>query len=197
MAGLEGAEPGARSISLLEGALGRTGDVIHLLHAEAMATPSMCERWSVADVVAHVVAVTEKFTAFANGDTDRPRQAALRAVADPARAYDDAAAASRAAWRSNRDALERTCHLAFGDFDGGTAAGINMFDALLHGWDIAAAVGVLYEPDDDACNLALDIARRLVTPASRAQGHYAPATRRTQPTPFARLLAVTGRAAEP
>ena len=156
--------------------------------------PTPCEGWNVRDVANHVATVTEKFTRFAAGEDgllredgrdwlgDRPDEGLLRVVSE-----------SSATWRDHPEALERTCHLPFGDFDGATAAAINLFDAVVHGWDVATATDQhWFSPGARAVDLSLEIAELLVTPAARASGQFGPPAS-AKPTPFGRLLGLTGR----
>ncbi|WP_267615858.1 TIGR03086 family metal-binding protein [Gordonia bronchialis] len=157
--------------------------------------PSRCAGWSVADVVGHIIAVTDKFTSFARAETDTPRTAPAPR-GDPAplrRALAESVAASADAWPSCDGS--RRCRLPFGTFSAVQAASINMMDALVHAWDIAAANGIDYRMPSRAIGPAIVIARRLVTPEAVAGGQYASGHLLPEPAADAEalLLRLTGR----
>src|SRR5262249_49107355 len=83
----------------LADALERTATLIDGLDVRARAAPSPCAGWTVGDVIRHLIAVTDKFTRFAAGETDTPRTT-TRADPDGALgpAFRAASAASRRAW---------------------------------------------------------------------------------------------------
>ncbi len=123
-----------------------------------LSRPSRCPGWSVSDVMNHSMGVTRKFAEFASGATDRPRaptgdligdrlDLALRTTTDMA----------RAAWSSTD--RSRHCHLPFGTFSAGAAAGINLVDVLAHGWDVGCLGGSVFTCPDDVWSLGLGMAR--------------------------------------
>jgi len=136
----------------------------------ALATPN--PGWSVADVVNHVVAVTRKFTAFADGTTDRPRTPPGDLLGtDHLAALRDAADRARTAWHDADP--DRICHLPFGSFPAAIAAGINLFDLLGHGWDVEMATGTAFRCPDAVWAAGLAAARQVIGPERDAR-HYAP-----------------------
>jgi uncharacterized protein (TIGR03086 family) len=160
--------------------------------------PTPCDGWDVRQVLAHIVGTTIKFTAFARQETERPSSPRGDPLGDDIRqAYWDAAAASAAAWAL--PVPDRAiCRLPFGDFPGEYAARINLFDVLVHGWDLATAVGLerSYAPPVSLVHLSLEVAERLVTPDAVAAGQYIdPAERGAAVMPLQQLLECTGRRA--
>ena len=138
--------------------------------------------------------MTEKFTRFALGEDGVVREDRRDWLGDqPAVGFGAIAAASGRAWTDHPEALARTCRLPFGEFDGETAAGINLFDAVVHGWDITVALRLPWQPDERATEVSLHVADLLVTPAARGGGQFG-SPRTTGATPRDRLLALTGRA---
>lgn len=75
--------------------------------------------------------------------------------ADPAAAWAAAAVASVAAV-SEQGALARTVHVSFGDISGGEYASQLICDHVIHGWDLARAVGADELIDDDLVEFAYD-----------------------------------------
>jgi uncharacterized protein (TIGR03086 family) len=146
----------------------RTGRQIR---AAQLGLGSPCPGWSVRDVINHSLGVTLKFAGFAAGRTDHPRAPAGDLVGgDHALALAGAAGEARQAWASAD--LARRCHLPFGTFPAGLAAGINLFDVLAHTWDIAVATGADMSCDDDLWIAGLDAARAVIGPGRDAR-HYA------------------------
>jgi uncharacterized protein (TIGR03086 family) len=128
--------------------------------------------WDVAQVINHSIAVTCKFAAFASGTTDRPRTPVHDLIGTDHRvAFNNAADRALAAW--HRADLRRNCHLPFGTFTAGLAAGINLFDLLAHGWDIHQATGATFTCPHTAWQAGLNVARRVIG-EQRDPRHYAP-----------------------
>lgn len=182
--------------ALLAVALDAAADVVSRLEADEWELPTRCTSWSTRDVLAHLVATTTKFTAFASGVTDAPRTPREDVLADdPLAAFPHCRAASAQAWRSAD--LRRVCRLPFGTFTASEAAAVNAFDVLVHTWDIAQAVGILYEPPPALTALAYRMALRLVTPQAVAAGQYAapagPLPRPPQEATWHDVLVLTGR----
>lgn len=136
---------------------------------------SPCARWSVRAVLDHSIGVTQKFTDFASGATDRPRSPLGDLVGeDHVVALRTAADASRAAWAAAD--MARRCHLPFGVVTAAAAVRINLFDVLAHTWDVATATRLDVTAPDELWRMALDAAREAVGPA-RDLRHYAPELR--------------------
>lgn len=151
--------------------------------------------WDVAQVINHAIAVTTKFTRFADGTTDRPRTPGGDFVGTGHRAaFDHAAGHALTAWR-HAD-LRRTCHLPFGTFTAEQAAGINLFDLLAHGWDIAQPTGAAFACPDGTWETGLDAARHVIG-ERRDPVHYAPELPTPPDAPSrVRFLRYLGRAAD-
>lgn len=181
-------------VAALEEALGRTSAVIHDIKMADLGRPTPCPGWSIRDLLNHVVAVTIRFTSFAEGD-DKPLLPSGDLLGDaPVESYDEASERSFRAWRAHPEALDRTCRLSFGHFDGRTAAAINAFDVMVHGWDLARGLGTVYEIPNDLATLGLQIAEVLVTPIAQQRGQYqTPQPVNDSASPAQRLLTRTGR----
>jgi uncharacterized protein (TIGR03086 family) len=118
-------------------------DRVRLVGAEQWSAPTPCTDWDVHTLVNHVV----------NEDRWTPPLFAGKTIADvgdqfdgdligddPAGAASDAAAQATAAV-AEPGAMERIVHLSFGDFPGEVYAWQLLADHVVHGWDLAAAVG--------------------------------------------------------
>jgi hypothetical protein len=92
--------------------------------------------------------------------------------------------------------MTRRCHLPFGTFPAGLAAGISLFDVLARTWDIAIATGVTVQCSDDLWDAGLDAAR-MVIGSSRDVRHYAaqvPVSAAAAPRQRFLALSLPGRA---
>jgi uncharacterized protein (TIGR03086 family) len=91
-------------------------------------------------------------------------------------------------------ALERTVHHPMGDFPGSRLLQMRLTDNVVHGWDLATALGL---PATIADDLAEHLYQRLAPDAERlsATGYFAPPRRRLpdDATPQQRLLTLLGR----
>ena len=141
----------------------------------------------------HSIGVTLKFADFAAGGSDHPRTPRGDLVGrDHRLTLRSAAGAAQSAWASAD--MARPCHLPFGTFPAGLAAGINLFDVLAHTWDIAAATGVTLECPDELWQAGLEAARTVIGPG-RDPRQYAPEIPvAAAASPRQRFLAFTGRA---
>ena len=165
------------------------------LPRRSLGRASPCRGWSVLDVISHLAAVTEKFGRFAAGAAGPVRQLpGDLAGTQPASRFRDVSEPAASAWREHPAALTAVCVLPFGSFDGATAAGISLFDAVIHQWDIAVGAGIDHTISEELAVVALGVAPLLVTRQARLSGHYAaPARPLAGAPPSGQLLAVTGR----
>jgi uncharacterized protein (TIGR03086 family) len=185
-----------RPVLDLIAALGVFGEVVADLADPDFAVMTCCAPWSVYDVVNHVAAVTMKFTMFASGETDVPRSPRGDVLAgDPVSGFDAVARASQSAWISVDPT--RQCHLPFGVFPALEAAAVNMFDVLVHGWDIADAVDSSYRIPGALLPGAIRVAQRLVNANAVAAGQFAAVTSAAgvaeSPVSVKGLMELTGR----
>jgi uncharacterized protein (TIGR03086 family) len=123
-----------------------------------------CVGWNLADLLAHMTIQHRGFAAAARGhgadlNNWRPDTVVDSVREDPARTY--AAAAN--------DVLEAFCSAAadapfalpeFGDnavFPGNIAMGFHFVDYVVHGWDVAASLGVDYQLPTDVLKAVLPL----------------------------------------
>lgn len=170
--------------------LERTYDVVRVPVAhldEALldrATP--CAEWTVGDLFDHVVGTLHMFaTAVGTPAPDAP------AGATPLARFDAAVERNLGAWSSLADPGKEVA-LPFGAFPAELAARMNQLDSLVHGWDLAASLGLALEFPDDLAVPALSTAeiRCRREPRAPAWGPEVPA--RGDSTQE-KLLALTGR----
>jgi uncharacterized protein (TIGR03086 family) len=114
------------------------------------AAPTPCEDWDVRILVNHVVGEdrwTVPMLAGATVDEVGDRLSGDLLGADPAGAARDAAAEADLAV-GERGALDRTAHLSMGDTPAREYVHQLLAEHLVHGWDLAVAIGA--EPRLDA-----------------------------------------------
>jgi uncharacterized protein (TIGR03086 family) len=127
------------------------------IHPHQLVLASMCDTWTMRDVLNHTIGVIDKFASFAAGLTDAPHAPPGDLVGeDHHEAMRAAQHAARSAWATH-DAGRR-CHLPFGTFSAEVAAGINLFDVLAHTWDIATPLGLSWHCPDSVWAAGLDAA---------------------------------------
>ncbi|KMO71969.1 TIGR03086 family metal-binding protein [Mycolicibacterium chlorophenolicum] len=164
-------------------------EVVSAVHSSDLDRPTPCSGWTLADLLAHMTAQHRGFAAAARGrgaDPDVWRTEPLTAAiaADPVGTYTAAARDVLAAFATpgTDEAL-----FALPDFGadvtvvGETAMGFHFVDYVVHGWDVAAALGTPFTLPDDVI--------AAVTPLTLAvpDGDF----RDTDPSPFARALPQT------
>ncbi len=119
------------------------GRHVHAIQDDQWTAPTPCSEWDVRQLVNHVVSemrwsppllagrtiaeVGERFDGDVLGD-------------DPRAAWDDSAAEAVAAVSAG-GSMERVVHLSFGDFPGREYTMQLFTDLLIHGWDLARAIG--------------------------------------------------------
>lgn len=157
-----------------------------LLDEPASARPTPCSEWSARDLFEHTVWAIGM---FATGAGAAAEEAPLTGT--PAERFDAAVARNLAAWRSVSDPAKIVA-LGFGEFPATMAAAQNQLDSLVHGWDLAAALGLPAFLPDDLATAALQTATARFQARPRGQW-FDPALPPRDQTAQERLLALTGR----
>ncbi|MEM9202103.1 MAG: TIGR03086 family metal-binding protein [Actinomycetota bacterium] len=121
--------------------------------------PSMCDGWSIGDVVEHIIGGDRFARIVLGGGTLDEAIATVFGVDhlgdDPTVAVVDASTAARAAFA---DSLDRLVDHPVGRIPARRFIGFRVFDQLGHTWDIAAALDRPVVLDPVAVSVALDIA---------------------------------------
>lgn len=127
--------------------------------------PTPCSDWELGDLLAHMTVQHRGFAAAARGHGADEAAWKVETVADAVRA--DPAGAYAAAAHDVLDAFaadgvtEVTFALPeFGPdaaFPGGLAIGFHFVDYVVHGWDVAASLGVAYELPSDVVAAVLPL----------------------------------------
>jgi uncharacterized protein (TIGR03086 family) len=153
--------------------------------------PTPCTQWSVRDVVKHLVEGLDYFATTVSGTAGALPDALPDAQPDalPA-AYDDVTSRCLAAFAAP-GALAAAHPFPGGRETGRVIATISLSEAVVHGWDLATAVGVAYEPNPAAVATLTSFAA-----GPKVEGLYAdPVPVPAGAPPFVALLAGLGRAA--
>jgi len=171
-----------------EASLAVCQSVLRTMRPEDGVTRTPCPKFTVDDLVDHLVGSITVLGSAAGTTIDAP-------ASGPAEAR-VAAAAQRAleAWR--RRGLEGTVTLPPGEMPAQIAVDILCVEFLVHAWDFAQASGQTVVVNDTLSSYVLDRAREIISPQARDGENFA-AEIQTGPDAgnLERLIAFTGRAA--
>jgi uncharacterized protein (TIGR03086 family) len=170
----------------LERTFAAAREPVTLLDDALLERPTPCADWTVGGLFGHVVGAIDMF-ANAAGASAPPHEGRSGSLLER---FDAAVHRNLDAWhRVPSD--DTAVSLPFGEFPASVARSINQLDTLVHGWDLAAAIGVPFGVDDELVDAALSIAQMSVPPS---RGHVFD-EERTPPSnrPIDRLIAFTGR----
>jgi uncharacterized protein (TIGR03086 family) len=152
-------------VATLEQALAQTGRVVASVGEDEWSLPTPCEGWDVSQVLRHLVGAMRKFRVSAKGGT--PQWGAPDPVeGDVVDAYHEAAAGLLAAW-SSPGALEGTRDFAGRPMPAAYMLGVPRSEVVVHGWDIAAAVGRTADLDPQLGEGVLSFSQAMIRPEYR------------------------------
>ncbi len=138
---------------LMAEAVAATVKVVSAVQPEDLDRPTPCERYDVGALLAHLLWVTDMSVAAARRLPMEADQASDRPPDGWASSFELQAAALVDAW-SDPGAWQGTTSLAGTELPA-TVAGLIVFgDLVIHGWDLARAIGMPHPVDDDG-----DVAR--------------------------------------
>jgi uncharacterized protein (TIGR03086 family) len=162
--------------------------------------PTPCTEWTVGDLLAHMIVQHNGFAAAAWGRGDetevwRPRPLGT----DPVGEYTDAAERVLKAF-AEEGVLEREFVLPelkpVSRIPGARAIGFHLVDYVVHGWDVAASIGMPYVLHPDLAEPALETALAVPNGDNRLRPgtSFRPAlTNAAASTPLDRILIALGR----
>lgn len=143
----------------------RSVEAVDAVRASDLDRPTPCTGWTLADLLAHMTVQHHGFAAAARGNGADEAVWQVATVADAVRA--DPAGTYAAAAHEVLDAFaadgitEATFALPeFGPdatFPGALAIGFHFVDYAVHGWDVAASMGMPYQLPDDAVTALLPL----------------------------------------
>lgn len=171
-----------------------TGHIVARVRPEHITSPTPCPDWDVRLLLNHIIGGNHMFAEIAaGGRVDAKGEMQDHTRPDPGTNYMESAEAVLAAW-SGPGAMDRECHLPFGDIPAPAAVSIHFVDIVVHGWDLARATGQDTSIDPDLAGAALAISRGLVSPELRKLGAFGPEVPVSVADPVhERLVAFTGR----
>ncbi|MFC3536867.1 TIGR03086 family metal-binding protein [Couchioplanes caeruleus subsp. azureus] len=189
-----------RTLDLHRRAVEQSVEIVGAIREDQWLRPTPCADWTVSQLVAHMIRENRGFAAAARGEQTQPADWDTPIGADPRAEYAASAREVIAAFGAD-GALNRTVWLPL-IRDGirlpaRQALGFHLLDYLVHGWDVAAAIGRPMDVGGDVVAAVQEIADRDVPDGPRRhrpQASFAPA--RALPddaTPLDRLLAFLGR----
>jgi uncharacterized protein (TIGR03086 family) len=178
-------------------------DAVDTVRPEDLHRPTPCAGWTLADLLAHMTVQHRGFAAAARSSGDdpeiwRPETVVDAVAADPAGTY---AAAARDVLDAFAADGTSDVQFALPDFGPGVkvagvmAMGFHFVDYVVHGWDVAAALGLPYALPDDVIAAALPLVLTVPDGDFRA-APGAPFARALEPEgtdDFARILRHLGR----
>lgn len=186
--------------SLHARALELATSVIERISPDDLSRPTPCAGWDLAALLAHMVGQNHGF-ADAVSSTDDVALSAFEArpVGDrPGEAW--SASTRRLADSFARADLVRPVLLAEISteqrFPAGLVIGFHLLDTVVHGWDVATALGRDYRPDDELVGTTLQLARLVPDgePRERPGASFAPSVPVSEQVPdWSRALALLGR----
>jgi uncharacterized protein (TIGR03086 family) len=157
------------------------------------ATP--CDKWTVRDVVNHIVGGGHMFaTSFAGNTVEMPDGEMPDMVGDdPLAALDGALSAFEAA-ADTPGAMDNMVVLPFATLPAQVALDIAKFDLLVHCYDIASATRQPFDPPAAVTDEGYQIAQMIVSPDMRAAGTFGDEVAAPpNATSLQRMLAFSGR----
>lgn len=175
-------------------------EVVARVTAADLSRATPCAEWSLADLLAHMTAQHRGFAAAAAGRGADPQAWHPRPLGpDPAATYAAAAEEVLAAFAVDGATRARFTLPEFSPevtFSGHRAIGFHLVDYVVHGWDVARALGVTVDLPDDVVRAALPVAEAVPDGPGRLGPGAAFRPRLPVPdsaTPMDRLLALLGR----
>jgi|1186.fasta_scaffold318163_2 uncharacterized protein (TIGR03086 family) len=186
----------------LSTALDGAGHLVAAVRAEQWDEPTPCADWSVRQLVNHLVGGNRLVTRVLSGEPlPPPDQLGRRAHVDqlgtdPADAFRTTAEAMLAAF-GRPGVLERAHTLPVGTLPGPAVVHLRIVETLVHGWDLACAIGRPVPFPDELAAAELAFSQDLLGRLPEERQPFA----RSQPVPddapaIDRLVALLGRSPE-
>jgi uncharacterized protein (TIGR03086 family) len=152
-------------------AVERSAEIVAGLRRDQLDGPTPCASWTLADLLSHLIVQHHGFAAAAAGAiTERADWTPQRLGPDPVAEYGAAAERVIAAFAS-RGAAGGPFWLpeirGGGPFPAVQAIGFHLVDYVVHGWDVAASLGVDAGYAPDLVEAALVLARQVPDGAAR------------------------------
>ena len=155
--------------------------------------PTPCTDWQVRDVVNHMVVGNDLFARILRREPPATARTMPGSGPDFLSAYRDAAAALLGACRQP-GVLEQVFTVPFGTVPGVVALHLRIVEMLVHGWDVARAIGYPATFPDDLAEQALAFTRGKLPDVPADRSPFAPPQPVADDAPaIDRLAACLGR----
>lgn len=161
--------------------------------------PTPCAGWDLRRLLAHMIGQNHGFAAAAEHDAGIEAFADRPVDGDVSRAWTESADRVADALAAAAAVDGRTILLAefaeYGRLPAPFVLGMQLLDSVVHGWDVATALGVRYRPDDELVAVTLQIARTVPAGAGREQpgASFAPPVAADTDDPWVEALRLLGR----
>lgn len=142
--------------------------VLSNVTADQLGDPTPCEKWSVADLIDHMVGA-QHWARSAMEGVEQTETGAGASQGDFVAAFRDAAAASTAAF-SEDGAMGRMVDAGMGKMPAGALFGLAVTDTFVHAWDLAKATGQDTDLEPELAAQILETARAHTPPSMRSEG---------------------------
>lgn len=132
--------------------------VVEQVTPDQFSLPTPCPDWTVLELIGHVVSGSQSAAAIAAGATRHESIGLLNTDFvgnDHVTALDTALSLQHTAL-GHPDVAERICQHPAGDMPGSQLTSFRIVDLIVHQWDLAQAIGVETELDDDVVQRAWD-----------------------------------------
>jgi uncharacterized protein (TIGR03086 family) len=189
-----------RTADLLEPVLADLSDVVSRVGADDLQRPTPCTRMDVEALRDHVVGWVQFFAAaLADPQRSGPRPDAdgYRGADDEGDPADRVREAGSALLRAAReDGTVEQVVLAASRMDRPALLAMILGEYVLHGWDLARALDVRWEPSSEACEASLAFFRGMIAPEYRVgeSAYFGPEVSVPDDAPaLERLLGFAGR----
>ncbi|WP_370063599.1 TIGR03086 family metal-binding protein [Mycobacterium sp. MAA66] len=173
-------------------------DVVNTVGTSDLNRETPCTGWNLGDLLAHMTVQHRGFAAAAHGAGGdlaiwNPDTVRNVVVSDPAGAYADAAQAVLDAF-ANANPQFSLPELG-ANFPAEAAVGFHFIDYVVHGWDVAATMGLPYSLPDNLTETALGVAQIVPDGEFRtmANAPFGPVQNGAATNDFERLLRHLGR----
>jgi uncharacterized protein (TIGR03086 family) len=182
----------------LEEALELAGRLVSGVKPDQWELPTPCTEWNVRQLVDHLVLGQQLFARVLRGEPFEQAFAAVRSVDDrlgddPAGAYDVSAREVLAAFTAP-GVLEQLVRVPFGTVPGAVAGHLRIIECLVHGWDLAIALGVPFDPPAGLVEQEIAFSGPLLGQVPPGRHVFAPSRAISdEAPPIERLAALLGR----
>ena len=173
-------------------------NVVGRIEPSQLDAPTPCARFSVRDVLDHMIGGATAFAPAFRGDP--PAQAPTTGASTASGTAGHPAPRFRSAMAELLDAVQtpgaltREVDAPFGRVPGDVFARFVAFDGLIHGWDLASATGQAYDPPAEVVAAIDGFARAALSPDMRDGDTFAAeADVAADASPLIKLVAFSGR----